>query len=79
MPNLTISIPEDLKKQIERFPEINWSEVLRGLIAERVKKLELLKKLDKMLENSEMSEEDALKLGSKIKEGMWKKYKKEGW
>lgn len=79
MPNITISVPEELKKQLEKFPEINWSEVLRELISQKVKRLEILKKLDKMLENSEMTEEDALRLGDKVKQAMWEKLKKKGW
>ena len=35
----------------------------------------LLKKLDKLLENSELTEEDCLIMGEKIKTEMWKKYK----
>lgn len=79
MPNITISIPEELKKQLEAFPEINWSEVLRSCISEKVKRLEILKKFDKMLENSEMTEEDALRLGRKVNQAMWEKLKKRGW
>lgn len=79
MPNLTLSVPEELKKELDSLPEINWSESVRKFLAEKAKRALLLKKLDKMLEHSELTEEDCLKLGDKIKEGMWKKYKKEGW
>ena len=79
MPNITLSIPEELKKQLDELPELNVSESMRRFLPEKVKRALLLKKLDKMLENSELTEEDCLKLGDKIKEGMWKRYKKEGW
>ncbi len=79
MPNITLSIPEELKKQLDELPELNVSESMRRFLSEKVKRALLLKKLDKMLENSELTEEDCLKLGDKIKEGMWKRYKKEGW
>jgi len=79
MPNLTLSVPEDLKHNLDSFPEINWSESVRRFLSEKVKRAQLLKKLDKLLENSELTEEDCLKLGDKIKEGVWKRYKKEGW
>jgi hypothetical protein len=29
MVNITISVPEDLKRRMERFKDINWSEVAR--------------------------------------------------
>ena len=79
MPNLTLSISEELKSQMEQVPELNVSEAVRQFLSEKVKRALLLKKLDKMLEHSELSEEDCIKLGDKIKQGMWDKYKKEGW
>ena len=79
MPNITLSVPKELKHELEKLPEINWSESIRGFLSEKVKRALLLKKLDKMLENSELTEEDCLRLGDKIKEGVWKRYKKEGW
>jgi len=79
MPNLTLSLPEKLKKEIEQLPEINWSVLVREFLAERVKRALVLKKLDKMLENSELTEEDCIRLGREIKEGMWKRYKEKGW
>jgi len=79
MPNLTLSIPEELKQEMEQLPETNWSALVRKFLAERVKRELLLKKLDKMLENSELTEEDCLKLGDKVKQKAWEKLKKEGW
>ena len=79
MPNLTLSISEELKKQLDELPELNISESVRRFLSKKAKRALLLKKLDKLLENSELTEEDCLKLGDKIKEGMWKKYKEEGW
>ena len=79
MPNLTLSIPEELKKQMELVPEINFSELMRQFLAEKVKRALLLKKLDKMLENSRLTDEDCLRLGRELKEKAWEKLKKEGW
>ncbi|MAG02681.1 hypothetical protein CMI42_05065 [Candidatus Pacearchaeota archaeon] len=79
MPNITLSISDELKKQIEELPELNISESVRNFLSEKVKRFLLLKKLDKMLENSELTEDDCIRMGNEIKEGMWEKYKKEGW
>jgi len=79
MPNITLSITKELKQQIDELPELNISESMRRFLSEKVKRALLLKKLDKLLENSKLTEEDCLKLGDKIKKGMWKKYKKAGW
>ena len=79
MPNITVSIPTELKQSIDRLPELNWSETVREFLSEKVKRAFLLKKLDKMLQNSELSEEYCLKLGEKAKANMLKKYKAQGW
>lgn len=78
---------EEPRKKLESKAEqelIKWSIELgrkarKGRFKELKAKWLLLKKLDKMLEHSELTEEECLRLGDKIKEGMWKKYKAEGW
>ncbi len=72
MVSITLSVPEELKKQMEMYPELNWSEVARQAIR---KKLLLLKKMEKLLEKSEMTEKDALELGRKVNKALSKKYK----
>jgi len=44
MATITVSIPDDMKKRLDEFPEIKWTEVLRR---EFIRKLVLLKKLEK--------------------------------
>jgi len=36
MPIITVRIPEELKKRMDRIRGINWSEVIRRAILERV-------------------------------------------
>lgn len=79
MPNITLSIPEELKKQLNSLPELNISESVRVFLSEKAKRALLLKDLDKMLEKSELTEEDCLKLGNELKERVWKRHKQEGW
>ena len=40
MPTITISLPSELKKRLEKHPEVNWSEVFRRSFAQKVKELE---------------------------------------
>ncbi len=79
MPNLTLTIPLELKKEMEKVPEMNWSEVVREFLSKKVERVLLLKKMDKILENSKLTESDCLELGEQLKGKMWKRYKKEGW
>ncbi len=66
------SIPPELKVDMDKHPELNWSEAARKAIRD---KLELLKKMDKLLENSTMTEKDAIELGRKVNKGLAKRYK----
>jgi hypothetical protein len=71
MPNVTVSVTDDLKREMEKLPEVNWSGVARKAIAQRI---ELLKKLDKLTASSTLTEEDTILLGRKVKAGMAKKF-----
>ena len=61
------------------MPELNISEAVRKFLSEKAKRALLLKELDKMLENSELTDEDCLRLGNEAKRKAWAKLKKEGW
>ena len=74
MTNLTLSIPNELKERMEKFPEINWSEVARDSIKKKIAQLNFLKgfRMD-----SEINSEDSLTLGKEISELLLKRYKSE--
>ncbi|MBS3076730.1 hypothetical protein J4233_00495 [Candidatus Pacearchaeota archaeon] len=74
MVNITLSIPEELKKEMEMFPEINWSVLFREAIKKRIM---LLKKIKEFTKDSELTEEDAIRIGREINKEAAKKYKKE--
>ena len=72
MVSLTLAIPDDLKREMERFPEINWSVIARESIKKRIL---LLKKIREFTKDSTLTEEDAIRIGRKVNEGLSKKYK----
>ena len=76
MPTITLSVPEELKSEMDKSREINWSEVARVAIREKVEQLKILKSI---AAKSKFTEKDALELGRKIKKSMWRRYKAEGW
>ena len=51
MVSITVSVPEDIRKLMKKFPEVNWSGVVRNSITEKAQKLalkeEMLKELNK--------------------------------
>lgn len=69
MPNITLSIPEDLQKIVKKHPEIRWSEVARRSLIEFAKKVEVM---EKIAQKSKLTEKDALEIADKIKK-KWKK------
>ena len=71
MPNMTLSIPEDIYHIIKSHREIRWSEIARKAITDYAKKLALM---EVMLGDSELTEDDVMKLDKKLKKGIHKHY-----
>ncbi len=71
MVNITVSVPLEMKKKMDEFAIINWSEVARGAFTEQISKLELLKQLTS---KSKATDKDIEQLSAKIKEAVWKRH-----
>ena len=71
MTNMTLAVPEDLHAIMKRYDTIKWSEIARKALWDQARKLELM---DKLLANSELTEEDAERIGHKIKHGIAKRH-----
>ncbi|HIH11136.1 TPA: hypothetical protein HA241_03025 [Candidatus Woesearchaeota archaeon] len=63
MVSITLSVAEDMKHDMDEFPEINWSAVAREAIQQR---LIMLHKFREFTRNSTLIEEDALQLGREV-------------
>ena len=50
MVSITLSVPEETRKIMKQFPEINWSGLVRACINEKAKKLALREQLLGQLE-----------------------------
>ena len=72
--NVTLSVPVELKDKMDSFKEINWSEVMRNTLSDKVRRLELMKRLDELTAGSKLTEEDVKRIGDKIKEGIAKRH-----
>ncbi len=53
MPNMTLAIPIELKKKMDQFKEINWSEVARQAIRN---KIAILEKMNQLLAKSQLND-----------------------
>jgi len=65
MPSITVNVDDDLKERMENHPEINWSEVTRQAIQEKIEALEVM---DELTSESELSESDVQEIADKINE-----------
>ncbi len=72
MPNMTLAIPADLKEKMDRFKEMNWSEVARQAIREKTL---LLERMSQMLSGSTLDETAIASHAAKIKKSVAKKHK----
>lgn len=79
MKTITLSVPDELKSQMDEHKEINWSEVAREELRDRLTRLLIVKSISS---KSKLSEEEAIslavELGRKINKGMHEQLKKEG-
>jgi hypothetical protein len=62
--NLTLAIPDSLKKKMDKHSEIRWSNLARTAFEEKLKELDWI---DSVLKNSSFSDADAEEIGHKIK------------
>lgn len=65
VPTITVNVDDALKERMDRHPEINWSEVTRQAIREKITKLELM---DELTADSTLTAEDAEELATRIDE-----------
>ena len=79
MPSITLSVPEKTRELMKRFPEINWSALVRLTIESKAKRLAWKEHMLQQLDSEREFDELALEIGDKIKQGMWERYKEEGW
>ena len=70
MANVTLAVPEELKKKMDSFAEINWSAVARQAFSQKISDLELL---NRFTEKSTFTEKDAKRLGRKVSEALAKR------
>ena len=71
MPNITLSISEELHNVVKEHNEIKWSEIARRAISEQAMKLKLM---DKLVEKSKFTEKDVEEIDHKIKKGLMKRF-----
>ncbi len=86
MPNITLSVPDEIYKKMKKYSEIKWSEVVRKAILEYLKKLEenkvetstkeILKELGEEFKKilDELELEKAVEGYRKVEDAEWKRF-----
>ena len=72
MVNMTLAVPDEMKKEMDNYPWVNWSEIARIAFRERLRDLKIL---EEFKSDSELTEEDALRLGKEVNRSLYKRSK----
>jgi len=67
MPNLTLSITDEMKDDMKKHPEVRWSNAVRVMIERKLRQFELAEKLS---QKSRLTEKDVVALSTKVNNGM---------
>ncbi len=73
MPNITLAVSSDLHRRMKAHPEVKWSEVVRRVLAQRVRDLERMEALAK---RSELSARDVDEVARLVNEGLLRRYER---
>ena len=72
MPNMTLAIPEELHKKMKRHTDLKWSDIARQAFERKINEIEFMAKV---LEKSNLTEEDAERIGHSINAKIRKRIK----
>ncbi len=73
MGNMTLSIPEELHKELVVHSEIKWSDIARQAFEKKIQELHWM---DRLLQKSTLTQKDADEIGHKIKGEIFKRFHK---
>ena len=69
MVNLTLAIPEELKKELQKHKEVNWSAVVRRAMETHLRNIEIV---ESIAQKSKLTQKDADEIARKVKREMAK-------
>ena len=71
MPNVTVSLPDDLKEAMGEHDEVNWSAVIRNAIHDHLRTLAIA---DAIAKKSKLTQKDIGELDRLVKKGIAKRH-----
>lgn len=76
MTTMTLSVPDDIKKQMKQFPQVNWSAIARDALNKELERQQRLEEIKRRLTQEDT--EWAISKGRKLKSGRAQELKKRG-
>lgn len=76
MPTVTLTVPDDVKPELNKFSWVNWSEVAREALMREEELRSAYEEFKRIVSKSKLTEKDALELSEKVKKSMHERYKK---
>ncbi len=67
MVSLTLSVPLELRRKMNEYPQIKWSEVVRAIIYRQISDFE---EAERLAAKSKLTEKDVEELAAKVDEDM---------
>ena len=75
MANITLTVPDELKIELSKHNEVNWSGVIRNALVEHIRKMKIA---EAIVKKSRFTEKDAEELSKKVNFAIHSRLKKEG-
>ncbi len=69
MANITLYIPDDLKRKMDEHKEMRWSMAIRTIIEQKLGELE---EFERLVKKSRLTEKEAMTIADKINEAAGK-------
>ena len=73
MVSITLSIPEEIRKKMKQYDEINWSALVRKIIEKKIQELSWKEEMLKQLKKEEEFTNWTVEIGKKAKRGRFKR------
>jgi len=74
MVNMTLVIPEDLRKKMRKHDEVNWSAVVRKALKNHLEKIEKTDRIEAIAQKSKLTQKDADEIAHLINRDMAKDF-----
>ena len=78
MVSITLSVPEEIREMMKKHPEINWSGLVRSMLIEKAKQMQMREMLLGQLRKEDKLNEWAVEIGRKGKRERVERLKRKG-